>query len=166
MRRWPSWAVEEVCVEKMVRQTLQLFLVRLKEKDIRVKGNVASLRAPLIADRRKLAQIMTNLVDNTCRYTPNGGTVEVRGERNNNSFKIIFSNTSDPIDEDEQTLLFERFYRRDKSRSRQSGGAGIGLAIVKQLVESHGGEVGIDYQKSMLSVWFSIPLQKETLAVS
>ena len=79
---------------------------------------------------------------NAVRYTPAGGTITVRVERRPGDYLISVANTGERIPADDLDRVFERFYRVDKSRDRARGGAGIGLAIVKQLVEASGGRVG------------------------
>jgi signal transduction histidine kinase len=150
-------AVEEVDVDQLLQQVVKLFELQLNSKDLRVQVSTEEIRVPVIADRRKLTQVLTNLLENACRFTPDGEQISVCGERNHEHVKLTFSNPCAPIEDEERELLFERFYRREKSRSREWGGAGIGLAIVKELVEAHGGSVGLDTCGSEIDVWFSIP---------
>ena len=110
-------------------------------------------------DRDKIVQALGNIVQNACRYTPEQGEFRVRAEQQKNGIKIIFSNTCKdfPGEKEDVGLIFERFYRTEKSHSRESGGAGIGLAIVKALIEAHGGEVGAWHDEGVIHVWFSLP---------
>jgi signal transduction histidine kinase len=71
--------------------------------------------------------------------------------------KLIISNTGPGIKENDLRFIFERFFRADRSRSREAGGAGIGLAIVKELIEAHGGQVGAESRDGETKVWFSLP---------
>jgi len=155
--------VEEVELNQLLHQVMKLFELRLNSKNIQVRVSTDTFQVPVTADRRKLTQVLTNLLDNACRYTPAGGQVHVFGERSHAHLKVVFSNTCVPIEEEERKLLFERFYRREKSRSRQWGGAGIGLAIVKELVEAHGGSVGVDGDESTIRIWFTIPRRSPML---
>ncbi|MFI5262843.1 MAG: sensor histidine kinase, partial [Candidatus Limnocylindrales bacterium] len=86
-----------------------------------------------------LAQVLGNLLQNAMRYTPSGGQVVVVVEREPDGARITVSNTGEGIPPADLPHVFERFYRVDKSRDRASGGAGIGLAIVRRLVEDGGG---------------------------
>ena len=98
--------------------------------------------APVIpADRDAVSRVITNLVSNAVKYTPQGGQilVSVREEAQNCVFTVEDNGTGIP--ENELPYIFERMYRADKSRNRNTGGAGIGLAIVKSLVTAHGGTV-------------------------
>lgn len=110
------------------------------------------------ADPDRLAQVLGNLLQNATRYTPPGGTVTVRAERRPNDVLVGVVNTGPGIPAADLAHVFERFYRVDKSRDRAHGGAGIGLAIVRQLIESVGGSVGVESADGRTRVWFSLPV--------
>jgi signal transduction histidine kinase len=104
-----------------------------------------------------LAQVLGNLLSNAARYTPAGGTVTVRAERRPADLLVSVANTGEGIPAEDLDRVFERFYRVEKSRDRALGGAGIGLAVVKQLVEAEGGQVGAESRAGLTRVWFSLP---------
>ena len=110
-----------------------------------------------MADQDKLGQVLRNLLQNALQYTPRGGRVAVTIERPPGWVRTIFSNTGDGIANEDLPFIFERFYRAEKSRSREYGGAGIGLAIVKELVEAHGGQTGAESSAKETRVWFTLP---------
>jgi signal transduction histidine kinase len=112
---------------------------------------------PARANADQLAQILANLLSNAARYTPSGGTVTVHAEPTPTEALVSVANTGDGIPPDELERIFERFYRVEKSRDRARGGAGIGLAIVKQLVEAAGGRVGAESSGGQTRVWFTVP---------
>jgi two-component system, OmpR family, sensor histidine kinase BaeS len=112
---------------------------------------------PARANPDHLAQVLGNLLSNAVRYTPAGGSVTVRAERRPADLLISVANSGEPIPADDLDRVFERFYRVEKSRDRARGGAGIGLAIVKQLVEAGGGRVGADSADGQTRFWFSLP---------
>ena len=112
-----------------------------------------------MADPDKLLQVLRNLIQNAWQFTPEGGAFRVTLTRDGGRVRAEFANTGAPIDEDDLPFIFERFYRGEKSRSRASGGSGIGLAIVKELVEAHGGTVGVECAAGETRFWFSVPLQ-------
>jgi signal transduction histidine kinase len=109
------------------------------------------------ADPDHLAQVLANLLQNAVRYTAPGGRVAVRAESRDGIALVSIVNTGEPIPEEDLQRVFERFYRVDKSRDRARGGAGIGLAIVKQLVEAGGGRVGAESTGGQTRFWFSLP---------
>ena len=85
-------------------------------------------------------QILRNLIQNAWQYTPEGGEFRIVGVSNGAFVRLDFFNTAAGIATEDLPLIFERFHRLEKSRSRDTGGAGIGPSIVKQLVEAHGGD--------------------------
>jgi two-component system sensor histidine kinase BaeS len=112
---------------------------------------------PARANPDHLAQVLANLLSNAARYTPRGGTVTIRAERHPADLLVSIVNTGDAIPPADLDRVFERFYRVEKSRDRARGGAGIGLSIVKQLVEAAGGHVGAESADGQTRFWFSLP---------
>jgi two-component system phosphate regulon sensor histidine kinase PhoR len=97
------------------------------------------------ADRDKTLQILLNILDNAVKFTPEGGRVSVTASQDRQDFMIIkISDTGPGIPKSELPRLGERFYRVDKTRSRDLGGTGLGLSIVKHLMRAHGGDMQID----------------------
>ena len=111
----------------------------------------------------KLSQVFVNLLSNSLKYTPNGGTVKVTvletdstvmktdstADRTangtlNKTVKITIKDTGNGISKEDLPYIFERFYRADKSRNRDTGGSGIGLTIVKSIVDAHKGEITVE----------------------
>ncbi len=109
------------------------------------------------ADPDGLAQVLGNLLQNASRYTPPGGRVTIRADRRSDDILVSVVNTGSAIPAADLPHVFERFYRVDKSRDRTHGGAGIGLAIVKQLIEACGGTVGAESSSGRTRFWFSLP---------
>jgi len=126
-------------------------------KAIRVQLHLPE-RLPARAVPDELSQVLANLLQNASRYTPEGGTVTVAAEARRNDVLVSVSNTGDGIPDPDLPHIFERFYRVEKSRDRAHGGAGIGLAIVKQLVEATGGRVGAESHAGVTRFWFSLPI--------
>jgi signal transduction histidine kinase len=105
----------------------------------------------VMADRRRIAQVLGNLLTNALRHTPSGGRVTlsaavappIAGEAGGGMVEVTVADTGPGIPPEDLPYIFERFWRGEKSRSRAGGGAGLGLAIAKHLVEAHGGEIGV-----------------------
>ena len=109
------------------------------------------------ADRDKILQVLRNLIENTLKFTPPGGEVSVVMESVSQGVKLILTNTGQEISEEDLPYIFERFYKADQSRSAERSGAGIGLSIVKELVEAHGGSTGAESRDGKNTIWFILP---------
>ena len=102
----------------------------------------AQERLPTIAlDRDRMGEVLANLLENALRHTPAGGRVEVSASRRDDEVRIVILDSGEGIPREHLERVFERFYRVDPSRSRAAGGSGIGLAIVRAIVEAHGGRI-------------------------
>ena len=112
---------------------------------------------PVLADPDGLKQVIGNLLQNALRYTPPPGVVHLRGELRDRVVRVEVSNSGPGIPAADLPHVFERFYRVEKSRDAARGGAGIGLAIVRELVTSFGGPVGVDSADGRTTVWFEMP---------
>jgi len=103
-----------------------------------------SEEVPLVlGDADRLAQVLRNLLSNAIRHTPAGGQVVMRVGRSGEQVTIQVADTGSGIAPEDLPHVFDRFYRGDKSRSRRGGGAGLGLAITRQLVTAHGGQIAV-----------------------
>jgi signal transduction histidine kinase len=135
--------------------------VRAASPQFAQRGIIVSRKTPPKAevhvDPDNLAQILANLLQNATRYTNDGGEVDIQVEPNRGSILVEIANTGAGIPAPDLPRIFERFYRVDKSRNRTSGGAGVGLAIVKQLVVAAGGDVGADSDSGWTRFWFCLP---------
>jgi two-component system OmpR family sensor kinase len=97
----------------------------------------------MIGDRVRLQQLFTNLIDNAIKYTPKG-SIRVTVEKNERAALVKIVDTGIGIPKEEQEKIFKRFYRMDKSRSRETGGVGLGLSIAEWIVHAHHGRIEID----------------------
>jgi len=112
----------------------------------------------IFADRDKITQVFINLISNSLKYTQPGGTVEIHVESHENAVVITVRDNGQGIPKDDLPHIFERFYRADKSRNRLTGGAGIGLTIVKSIVDAHQGAIIVHSELNTGSVFMvSIP---------
>jgi len=103
-----------------------------------------------------------NLLSNALRHTPDGGTISVSANKigQPDQIKITVSDTGSGIPAEDLPHVFNRFWRADRSRSREHGGSGLGLAITRQLVESHGGQIGVEsdgISGQGSQFWFTLP---------
>jgi signal transduction histidine kinase len=121
----------------LFRQTAVGFGARAAEKDVAIRVDGPELTA--LADEHFLSRVVSNLLDNAVRHVPAGGDVELRWERSNGHIGFAVWNSGDPIPSRDLPHLFEPLFRGDRSRNSQTGGAGLGLAIARHLIEAHGG---------------------------
>jgi signal transduction histidine kinase len=111
------------------------------DKDIRLEYEQASELPAVLIDSDRIAQVVTNLIANALNYTPDKGEIKLSASAMENEVRISVCDNGTGIPTGDLPLVFERFYRVDKSRARKSGGSGLGLAIARQLIESHGGQI-------------------------
>ena len=147
----------EISLHEHLGQIMALYRPNFQQKEIEVEWHLDAGTETVSADSDKLLQAIRNLADNACKYTPAGGKVVISTLRGADSIKTVFANSGALIAQKDIPFLFERFFRADRSRSRDAGGAGIGLAIVKELIEAHGGSVGADSDETGTRVWFTLP---------
>jgi signal transduction histidine kinase len=148
---------QELDLSETIGQMLTLYRPRFEARGIAVATRFAPDADRIVADRDKVLQAVRNLIENACRYTPEGGRFTVSSGRVPEGVRVVFSNTGPGIPAADLPYVFERFYRADRSRSREGGGAGIGLSIVKELIEAHGGRVGAESGEGETRVWFVLP---------
>ncbi len=149
-------ACRDIDLPQAVRSALEVARPAFEAKEIEVDVSVPEGLVAR-AEPDGLAQVLANLLQNASRYTPRGGHASIAAEGNRTRVLVSITNTGDGIPADDLPHVFDRFYRVEKSRDAARGGAGIGLAIVKQLVETSGGRVGADSNGYLTRFWFSLP---------
>ncbi|MGG1552337.1 sensor histidine kinase [Paenibacillus ferrarius] len=152
--------IKEENVNSIVHHHIEASQAAYEKKGVRLLfHDGVNIQASL--DKLRFGQIMVNLLSNALKFTPEGGKVNVAVTEQAQKVCISVSDTGIGIDEKELSFVFERFYRADKSRDRKSGGSGIGLTIVKKLVEAHGGTIEIRSQMGKgTTVEFCLPKSK------
>jgi len=127
-------------VSKLIRDVCDLFRPIANEKKIQLSDDVPE-KLILCGDRKKLQRILSNLLDNALKYTPEGGSVSIAAKIEEKRISIIFEDTGAGISETDIPHVFKRFYKCDKSRSRN--GVGLGLSLVKVLAEAMKGTINV-----------------------
>jgi signal transduction histidine kinase len=139
-------------------KALRLFEAEAAEKRIILRGNIPQDLPLVDADPLRIEQAIANLLSNALRYAPEGtGQVVLSLEQTQNGVKLTVSDNGPGIPAGDLPRVFDRFWRGDKSRARSTGGAGLGLAITKQLIAMHGGEIGVESAVEKGSTfWFTL----------
>ena len=150
---------DNVYLKKMVDGILSGFASQLKKKGVEADNNL-SAGLSVLADKDKIEQVFTNLIDNAIKFNKDGGSLDIDSEDLTDKIKITVEDFGIGIPVKDIPRIFERFYRVDKARSRTLGGTGLGLSIVKHIVELHGGTVGVESTEGLGSTfWFALPKQ-------
>ena len=133
--------LEPVNLLELAQAVETAFEPDLKKKKLTCE--VSGEAAAVMGDQRRLHQVIFNLVSNAVKYSTEGGSIQIRVKQEKHKAVLIVEDQGIGMAEEELPLIFERFYRTDLSRSRKTGGAGIGLAIVKAIVQAHQGTVTV-----------------------
>ncbi len=151
--------IRRLSVAQFVESCIETTQRTAAEKDLRVSVNLQQPLPDIAADRRRLAEVLQNLLDNAMQYTPAGGQIMVGASANGAEVTITVSDTGIGIPKADQSRIFERFYRVDVARSREVGGTGLGLSISKHLVEAHGGRIWVESEVGQGSQFhFTVPI--------
>jgi len=114
----------------------------------------------IIGDKFRLQQLFSNLIDNAIKYTPEG-SIRITVEKDGENGVVQVRDTGIGIPQGEQEKIFKRFYRVDRSRSKEGGGVGLGLSITEWIVHAHHGRIGVESELNRGSTFtVSLPLQK------
>ena len=129
-------------LEQALSKSIEAVQPRAESRGISISMDIPPDFPLVEMDRTRIAQVVGNLLENAISHTPEGGLVSVTAEvTTNGRARVSVADTGTGIPADDLPLVFERFYRVDPSRTRSTGGAGLGLTIAKQLVEAHGGSI-------------------------
>jgi two-component system sensor histidine kinase BaeS len=154
-------AGKDVDLARVVAAVVELTQPAFDRRNVTVTVDMPQpLMAAMTSDHA--TQVLFNLLQNASRYTDQDGGVQVVGGQQNGMVRVEISNTGPGISNEDLTRVFERFFRVDSSRSRDSGGHGLGLAVVKQLIGLSGGEVGAGSTGGLTNFWFTLPTSART----
>jgi len=141
----------------LISDTLESFSELASRQEITLKGSAEADVDPVLMDTQRIGRVLNNLIGNALRHTPAGGTVEVRACRASIGVEVTVCDTGEGIRAEDLPNIFESFYRGEKSRSRATGGAGLGLAIARGIVRAHGGEIRVESQPGNTRFIFTLP---------
>lgn len=146
--------LEFLDLSEIFSQVIGLFAERADKKGIALRSDLEEGFPPAVADRRALEHVLSNLVDNAVKYCGSGSTVRLSADRGDAAVRVLVADNGAGIEPKHLARLFERFYRVDTGRSRELGGTGLGLALVKHLVEAMGGKVGVESAPKVGTTFF------------
>jgi two-component system, OmpR family, phosphate regulon sensor histidine kinase PhoR len=136
--------MQPVAVAQIIEFCIETARVKAGQKNLSLDTDLDPDLPLFRADARALQEILLNLIDNAIRYTSPGGSIKVRAAVQGAEMALSVADTGIGIPKADQDRIFERFYRADAARSRESGGTGLGLSITKHLVEAHGGKIHVE----------------------
>jgi signal transduction histidine kinase len=131
-------------IRDLISDTLEAFSAVAERHGVTLDGSAEPDYDPVVMDIQKIGRVLTNLVDNALRHTPAGGTVQICASGTAEAVQVEVADNGEGISPEDLPHVFDRFYRGEKSRRRATGGSGLGMAIVKGIVEAHGGHIEIE----------------------
>ena len=133
--------LERFPFDKAVHDTYQAFLMDAQKHGHSLTLEMGDNLPQILADRERVVQVMVNIVSNAVKYTPDGGTIVLSAGTEEGRVWLQVADNGIGIPQEDRERIFERFYRVDKARSRQSGGTGLGLSIAKEIMNLHQGDL-------------------------
>ncbi len=152
------WTLERVPLRELVGETVEAMRVQAERKGVAVLSEVSDAIGPARANPEKLQRVLFNLIQNAIRHTPADGSVVVRAEPVAGQIEIEVADSGAGIAPDERDQVFTPFYRGGVDAARTSGGAGLGLAVSRAIVEAHGGQIWLPEADVGTRVRFSLPV--------
>jgi signal transduction histidine kinase len=154
--------LEPLSIGDYLRETVANLRPQFDGKKQKVKIKTGAKLPMARADRARLVQILTNLLSNANKYTPDGGAITITGERDGDRLRIVIEDTGFGLSDTERSLLFSQFFRSEQPEVREQVGWGLGLYVTRRLLELMDGEIGVE---SVLgegsSFWFTLPIAVE-----
>ena len=143
----------------LISDTLESFSELAQRQSLHLAGTVEPGIDPVRMDAARIGRVLNNLVGNALRHTPPGGQVEVSARRQDGFVQVSVTDSGEGIRAEDLPHIFDQFYRGEKSRSRATGGAGLGLAITRGIVLAHGGEIRVESEPGQGTRFiFNLPL--------
>lgn len=151
------WSAERVPLEALVQETVEAMRPQAEALDVAVRAELSADLAPARANPEQLQRVLFNLIQNAIRHTPADGSVVVRAEAVGDGVEIEVADTGTGIAETERPEVFDAFFQGGERRARTHGGAGLGLAIARAIVEAHGGTIWLENAEQGTRVRFRLP---------
>ena len=152
-----NWSLERVRLDELVRETVEAMRVTADAKHVSVVAEIPPTLDAAHGNPEKLQRVLFNLIQNAIRHTPADGSVVIRAEPVADGIEVEVADTGDGIAADERGRVFGAFYRAGTDAARTGGGAGLGLAISRAIIEAHGGRIWLADTDGGTRVRFSLP---------
>jgi two-component system sensor histidine kinase BaeS len=152
-----KYQMREIDIGSCLEVVIDSYRDRLQSSEIELSKSIQAV-STFLGDSYRLEQLFTNLIENTLRYTDSPGELDIQLIEEKNSILITFRDSAPDVDKDVIEKIFDRFFREELSRSREKGGAGLGLAICHEIVEAHSGHISASPSDlGGLSIQISLP---------
>ncbi|MEW6030172.1 MAG: sensor histidine kinase [Chloroflexota bacterium] len=155
-----SMEKETVKPKKLLQEVASLYQYRLPQKNISLDLQTPDGLPDIKADASRLTQVLTNLLDNALRHTPDGGRIVLAARGTKDGLLLWIQDSGPGVAGGDLGRIFDRFYRLDSARTREQGGSGLGLAIARSIVQAHGGQMWAESQPGQgLAIFIQLPAQ-------
>ena len=134
----------DASLSDLISDTLENFSELAARKGVKLEGHAEAGLDPVHMDTPLIGRVLNNLLANAIRHTPSGGRIEIGARRTEAGAEVTITDDGEGIRLEDLPHVFDRFYRADRSRSRLTGGAGLGLAIARGIIQAPGGEIGVE----------------------
>jgi signal transduction histidine kinase len=152
-----DWSMRQVELAPLVDETIEAMRPEAGAKGVQIRSQLGQEPLPARADPEKIQRVLFNLIRNAIRHTPADGSVTVKGEVAREAIEIEIADTGDGIPAEQRERVFDAFFRGGADASRHSDGAGLGLAVSRAIVETHGGRIWLAPAERGTRVRFSLP---------
>ncbi len=153
--------LENFCMIDLLDEVQSRLLTYMNHKNIELIFTYEHRDIEVCADRRRIEQVVTNIVSNAIRHTPKDAHIKICAEREKEELYVYIENIGKPIAEEDMPKIWDRFYRTEKSRDRKTGGTGLGLSIVKNILELHESRFGVENTNDGVRFYFTLKLSQE-----
>jgi signal transduction histidine kinase len=151
--------IQSADINGLIMDTLNGVQAKAAARGLTLNADLPETLPAVSIDAHRIKQVLLNLLENATVHTERGGSITVTAKEQGKTVHVSVADTGEGIPAEEQSLIFERFYRVDRSRTRKTGGSGLGLTIAKRLVEAHGGTIKVESQPGKGSTFtFTVPV--------
>ncbi len=157
-----DWRKEAVDLEALAFEAIGQARQKLSKHLPTIQVDIDPDCSKICVDRDKIMRVFINILNNALKYTPSNGVINVTAVKQDKFIKVLIEDSGSGISKDELPRIFERFYRVEKTRSRDYGGTGLGLSIARKVVDAHGGSIWIESSTGVgTKVYFTLPIEPE-----